>query len=79
MKKQHTIVKLRKGNEKKYTGTVEELTETFSYTLLSGNSYNPKINRFPKTIKALINNLNKSVDETQGGCYDPDYYFLAVN
>ena len=26
----------------------------------------------------MVSNLNKSVDETQGGCFDPDYYEVAT-
>lgn len=74
--KTYTIVKTRRGNESEYSGTVEELTKTFSYTLECGNSWNSKINRNPKTAKSLVTALNKSVDETMGSCYDPDYYEL---
>lgn len=49
--------------ETEYTGTLEELTNVFSYTLLCGNSWNPKIKRNPKSIKGLINNINKSYQE----------------
>lgn len=49
--------------ETEYTGTIEELTEVFSYTLLCGNSWNPKIERNPKSIKGLVNNINKSYQE----------------
>jgi len=77
MAKQITIIKTRRGSESPYTGTLEELVKTFSYTLECGNSWNPKINRNPKTAKGLVSALNKSVAETQGSCYDPDYYELA--
>jgi hypothetical protein len=75
--KTHTIIKTRRGSESPFTGTLEELTKAFSYTLECGNSWNSKINRNPKTIKGLVSALNKSVAETQGSCYDPDYYELA--
>lgn len=52
------------------TGTVEELTQYFSYTLEIGNSWNNKISRNPKTIKSLVSNLQKSYDEKEGSCYD---------
>jgi hypothetical protein len=74
--KTHTIIKTRRGNQTETSGTVEELTKYFGYTLECGNSWNPKINRNPKTAASLITALNKSVAETQGSCYDPDYYEL---
>ena len=74
--KTFTVIKTRRGKETPYTGTVAELTEIFSYTLECGNSWNSKINRNPKTAVSLVSALNKSVAETQGSCYDPDYYEL---
>lgn len=80
MSKTYTVTKTRGRNsvESNYTGTVEELVATFSYTLECGNSWNPKINRNPKTVKALVTALNKSVQETQGACYSQDSYELAT-
>jgi hypothetical protein len=76
--KQHTIIKTRKGKDTEYTGSLIELTKSFSYTLLCGNEWNSKINQTPKTIKGLITALNQSVRETQGSSYDPDYYQLKT-
>lgn len=75
--KTFTIIKTRRGNQSEFTGTIESLVKDFSYTLECGNSWNPKINRNPKTAKSLVSALNKSVAETMGACYDPDYYELA--
>lgn len=72
-----TITKTRRGKESTQTGTLAELTEYYGHTLMSGNSYNPKINRTPTTAKGLVNALNKSVDELQSGSYNPDYYELT--
>lgn len=79
MPKTYTITKTRggRGSESAYSGTVEELVKIFSYTLDSGASYNPKINRNPKTAKSLVTALNKSVQETQGSCYSQDSYELT--
>lgn len=64
MAKEVTIIAHHNGRETKYTGTIEHLrTEVFGYTLECGNSWNPKINREPKTAKALVNALNKSANE----------------
>ena len=73
------VAKTRKGRTTIWAGTVEELiTNVFGYTLECGNSWNKKISREPKTVASLVSNLNKSVDETQGGCFDPDYYEVAT-
>lgn len=59
-----------------YAGTVEDLaSNVFSYKLDCGHSWNSRINRYPKTTKQLIRALEMSVEETQGGCYNRDYYF----
>jgi len=54
---------------------LDELINHFSYTLLTGNEYDSKINKNPKTISQLISNLNKSVSVTQNS-YDRDSYRL---
>jgi hypothetical protein len=51
-------------------GTLEELTQCFSYTLEVGASWNKKINRNPKTIAALVKNLQASYEEKEAACYD---------
>lgn len=77
MAKTYTIIKTRRGKKTSTTDTLENLVEYFRYTLESGNSYNPKINRNPKTAKGLVSALNKSVDELQGSCFDPNFYELG--
>lgn len=73
------VAKTRKGRTTIWAGTIEELrTNVFGYTLECGNSWNRKISREPKSVASLVNNLNKSVDETQGGCYERDYYEVAT-
>lgn len=73
--KTYTIIKNRRGGRTSTaTGTLAELTEYFGYTLKSGNSYNPKINMNPTTIKGLISALNKSLNETQRNSFDPESY-----
>lgn len=77
MAKEYTIAKTHRGRFTEFTGTIDYLCENvFGYTLECGNSWNPKINRHPKTAKALVKALNQSVAETQGCCYDQDYYEL---
>ena len=60
--------------EKTWTGTIDELTEIFSYTLLVGESWqhergNKKINRHPKTIKSLCTNLQNAKDNAARNGY----------
>lgn len=51
-----------------YEGTLAYLINgVFGYTLQCGSSWNRKINRNPKTIKALVSAINKSYEETEGG------------
>lgn len=45
-----------------WKGTVDELTKSFSYTLLCGHSWNSRVNTNPKTFKSLVSNLNKAED-----------------
>lgn len=78
MNKEITVRAYHKGHTRDYTGTVEHLrSDVFGYTLECGNSWNYKINRFPKTGKALVKALNQSVEETQGGCYWRDSFELV--
>ena len=78
MAKQITIRSYHHGRSHDYTGTISELVnDVFGYTLECGHSWNPKISLHPKSGKALVNALNKSVAETQGSCYDQDSYELV--
>jgi hypothetical protein len=76
MAKTFTIVKTRRGEPREVSGTVEELTKYFGYTLLAGNSYNRAVKLQPKTAKSLVSNLNKAVGETMSGSFDPTHYEL---
>lgn len=60
----YTIIRTkdRDGRQYKQTGTLEELIKAYSYTLEKGASWqhekgNKKINRNPKNIKSLVDNL----------------------
>ena len=65
--KSYIIETERKARTRIVEGTLEELISYFGYTLEVGNSWNKKINREPKTIKALISSLEKSFAEIEGG------------
>lgn len=58
-----------------FTGTLEHLiSNVFGYTLECGASYqhekgNKKINRSPKNIKSLINNLNNATNNSAANGY----------
>ena len=65
MKKYTVIIHNRNRADKETTGTIEELTRYFGYTLEVGASWqyepgNKKIDRHPKTIASLIKNLNNA-------------------
>ena len=75
MAKTYSVNKIHNGRTTIYTGTLEELeNNVFGYTLECGHSWNSKIPRYPKTIKSLVNALNKSADECRR--YN-DYYEIA--
>ena len=84
MKKQNikliALIKTHRSCRTLWVGTLEQMTDAFSYTLECGNSYNDKIKtaREIKTLKSLVSNLNKSVKETQGSCYNRDFYEEAI-
>jgi len=71
MKKETKIFRVKKSKGERETifeGTLEYLTNgVFGYTLECGNSWNRKINRYPKSINALIKAINMSYDEIEGG------------
>jgi len=55
-------------------GTLLELVKAYSYTLEVGDSWahesgNSKINRNPKSIKTLVSNLNKAVNNAAANGY----------
>jgi len=60
--KKYVIIKHRNGHDDKETEpmTIPELLKYFSYTLEVGASWDKKINRSPKNISSLIQNLNRS-------------------
>jgi hypothetical protein len=85
-KKVYTIRETRSSlygdrvREKLWMGTIEQLTEWFSYTLEVGESWqhergNKRINRHPKTIESLCRNLENAQNNAarngySGYCYD---------
>ena len=78
--KTYTIVSRRCGpvhnNEREVTGTLEYLLQYFSYTLECGASWNSKINRYPKTIKSFLKNLQASYEEKEASCYNRTFVEL---
>jgi len=55
------------------TGTLEELTKYFSYTLEVGASWNKKVNRWPKSFKGFMNSLQLAYEEKEAACYNRTY------
>ena len=82
MTKEITIIKNRNGKDSEIVGTVEDLVNNyFGYTLEVGQSWehergNKKINRNPKSGKALVNNLNKAVTNSAANGYSSTYFRL---
>lgn len=71
-----TVIKSHKGRDMEFEGTMEHLlSNVFGYSLECGNSWNNKIQRYPKTGKALVKALNQSADECRRYY---DYYSLKV-
>ena len=75
--KVYKVRKIRKGRETTIEGTLNYLIDYFGYTLEVGNSWNPKINTNPKTIKGFISSLKKSLDEKEGACFERTYIELV--
>ena len=81
--KEYTIGKTRRGQHSTVSGTLEYLKSYFSYTLLCGISYenergNSKINRAPKTAKALVTALNNAKrNAARDG--NPDTFYQLLN
>ena len=76
MTKIYNIKITRKGRERIVSNTLENLVEYFSYKLLSGSSYDSRVNKAPKTIKSLMSSLNRAVRATEESCYDQTCYEL---
>lgn len=74
------LIKTHRGRHTLWVGTLAQMTGAFSYKIECGNSWNSKIKTASeiKTLKGLVSNLNKSVKETQGSCFDRDFYEEAI-
>ena len=75
------LIKTHRSRRTLWVGTLAQMTDAFSYTLECGNSCNERIKTASeiKTLKGLVSNLNKSVKETQGSCYNRDAYEEATD
>ena len=68
-----------KREDKIVEGTLDYLiNQYFGYTLEIGASWNPKIQRYPKTIKSFVSNLQKSYEEKEAACYERTYVYLIT-
>lgn len=76
--KTFTIVKTRKGRTTEITNTLPELIKYFSYTLEVGHSYNSKIKLQPTTIQSFITNIEKSLNEKEGACFERTFIELKA-
>ena len=64
-------------------GTLEELISAYSYTLECGASWQhekgrSKINENPKSINALVSNLNKATNNSAANGYSGKYYEVVT-
>lgn len=76
MSKVYYIKTTHNSREAIFEGTVEHFNnKVFGYTLDCGHGWNSKINRYPKTIKSLVNALNKSAEEC--GHYSDSYVVVT--
>ena len=85
MKTPKVYVIKRENSRSEFTmsGTVAELVYACSYTLECGHSYEhekgrSKINCNPTTIKSLVTNLNKAVNNSAANGYADVTYSLVV-
>ena len=81
MAKVHHVSITRKGRIRETSGTLEELTSYFGYTLECGSGYqhekgNKKINKNPKSAKSLVDNLNKAASNLSANGCQLTYYEL---
>jgi len=73
-----------RGNSYYYQeGTLAELTKAYSYTLEVGQSWerekgNKKINRNPKSVGTLVNNLNNAVNNAASDGYSGKTYRVVT-
>ncbi|MBR1526675.1 MAG: hypothetical protein IJ640_08455 [Prevotella sp.] len=71
--KKYTLLKTRMflssrpTEEREVEGTLEELVDYFSYTLMVGHSHKSSIPEKPKTIKSLVSAVNRAFEIKDGG------------
>ena len=70
--KKYTITHYYLRGEIVSTGTIDELVQRFGYTLECGHSRSSRIQRYPRTAKALEKALNASA--LVCGRYNDSYY-----
>ena len=75
VKTSRTSATSRPDRDNYINGTLEDLIKYYGYTLEVGQSWNPKINTQPTTIRGLISNLQKSYEEKEGSCYSRTFVY----
>lgn len=85
MTKVYTIkhTRMTTGTERTQTGTLAELIDDYGYTLECGKAYerergNAKINMSPKTVGALVTNLNRAVNNSSRTGSANSFYELVA-
>jgi hypothetical protein len=79
MKTYTIIIHDRNREPRETSGTIDQLTEYFGYTLLKGQSWehergNKRIDCHPKTIASLIKNLNNAENNAAMNGYSGRWY-----
>lgn len=68
-----TIYYMSRTKTYTHEGTLEDLIKNSKYTFEIGESYNPKINTNPKTIKSYVSILKKALGEKHCCAVDVSY------
>ena len=77
------VISTRRNRESEFVGTIAELTQSFSYTLDCGYSYqhetgNKKINKTPKGIKSLVKNIDNAANNSAANGWSDTSYTEGV-
>lgn len=75
--KKYAMVKSKGDKQIVYKGTLKQLIENFKWTLEIGNSHDTRIQRYPKTFKSFVDNLQKTYRFREGCISDRTFVFQA--
>jgi hypothetical protein len=61
------------------TGTLEELTRDFGYTLEVGRSWDRRVNVSPKNIRSFVSNLQRAYEAKEARIYTRTFVSLVAD